>query len=61
MKTYFVRTNDIPSLQDALGRMIEYVKFLEEETGRDRDSFSDQIIEEDGIDLEIQDTEMGWM
>ena len=41
--------------------MIKYAKFLEEETGRDRDSFSDQIIEEDGIDLEIQDTEMGWM
>ena len=61
MKTYFVRTNDVPSLKDALGRMIEYVKFLEEETGRDRDSFSDQIIQEDGIDLEIQDTEMGWM
>lgn len=58
MKTYFVRTNDIPSLQDALGRMIEYVKFLEEETGRDQYSFSDQIIEEDGIDFEIEDTEM---
>lgn len=58
MKTYFVRTNNIHLLKDALGRMIEYAKFLEQETGRDRDSFADQIIEEDGIDLEIEETGM---
>ncbi len=55
LKAYFVRTNNIPSLQDALGRMIEYAKFLEEETGRSNDSFVDQIIREDDIDLDIQD------
>lgn len=58
MKTYYVRTNDIPSLKDALGRMIEYTKFLEEETGRSSHSFVDEIIQEDGIELEIEDTEM---
>lgn len=55
MKSYFVKTNNIPNLQDALGRMIEYAKFLEEETGRANPSFADQIIEEDEIDLEIQE------
>ena len=55
LKAYFVRTNNIPSLLDARGRMIEYAKFLEEETGRSNDSFVDQIIREDDIDLDIQD------
>lgn len=54
LKTYFVRTNNIPSRQDALGRMIEYAKFLEDETGRSNDSFVDQIIREDEIDIEVQ-------
>lgn len=58
MKTYFVKTKNIPSLQDALGRMIEYAKFLEKESGRNQDSFVEQIIQEDDIVLEIQDTEM---
>ena len=55
MKTYFVRTNDVAILQDALGRMIEYVKFLEDETGRSSESFCDQILKEDGIQCEIEE------
>lgn len=55
MKSYFVKTKNIPNLQDALGRMIEYAKFLEEETGHTNSSFADQIIKEDEIDLEIQE------
>lgn len=55
MKTYYVRTKDIPSLQDALGRLIEYVKFLEEDTERSNPSFVDQIINEDNIELEIDE------
>lgn len=55
MKTYYVRTKDIPSLQDALGRLIEYAKFLEEDTGRSNPSFVDQIINEDNIELEIDE------
>ena len=55
MKTYYVRTKDIPSLQDALGRLIEYAKFLEEYTGRSNPSFVDQIINEDNIELEIDE------
>lgn len=55
MKTYFVRSKDVSSLQDALGRMIEYVKFLEEETGRSSDSFCDQILREDSIEFEVEE------
>lgn len=55
MKTYFVRTNNVPDLKDALGRLIEYAKFLENESGRANDSFIDQIIREDNIDLEVED------
>lgn len=55
LKTYFVRTTDVSKLQNALGRIIEYAKFLEDETGRSYPSFVDQIIEEDDILLEVQD------
>lgn len=54
LKTYFVKSTDVSNLQDALGRMIEYAKFLEDETGRSNDSFVDQIIEEDEILVEVQ-------
>lgn len=55
MKTYFVKSNNVPDLQDALGRLIEYAKFLESESGRANDSFVDQIIRENNIDLEVED------
>lgn len=55
MKTYFVSSNNISDLRDALGRMIEYAKFLEEESGRANDSFVDQIIEEDNIKLKVEE------
>lgn len=54
LKTYFVKSTDVSNLQDALGRMIQYAKFLEDETGRSNDSFCDQIIEEDEILVEVQ-------
>ena len=57
MKTYFVKSKNVSDLQDALGRMIEYAKFLEEESGRSSDSFVDQIIREDNIKLEVQDND----
>lgn len=57
MKTYFVKSKNVPNLQDALGRMIEYAKFLEEDTGRTNPSFVDQIVEEDNILLEVQDND----
>lgn len=56
MKTYFVKSKNVPDLQDALGRLIEYAKFLEEESGRANPSFVDQIIEEDNIIPEVEDT-----
>lgn len=53
MKTYFVKSKNVPDLQNALGRMIEYAKFLEEETGRTNLSFVDAVIKEDNIILEV--------
>ena len=38
--------------------MIEYAKFLEDETGRSNDSFVDQIIEEDNIEVIEEETTM---
>lgn len=55
MKTYFVKSSNVPDLKDALGRLIEYAKFLESESGRANDSFVDQIVREDNIDLEVED------
>ncbi len=55
MKTYFVRSNNLENLQDALGRMIEYAKFLEEETGRRSCSFVDEILSEDEIVCDVED------
>lgn len=57
MKTYFVKSNNLPDLKDALGRMIEYAKFLEEVSGRANPSFVDQIVEEDNIVLEVENND----
>lgn len=55
MKTYFVKSENIANLQAALGRMIEYAKFLEDETGRSYDSFVDQIILEENIAVKTEE------
>lgn len=55
MKTYFVKTKNVSSLQTALGRMIEYAKFLEEDSGRASDAFVDQILKEEDIFVEVQE------
>ncbi len=52
MKTYFVTTNEPLLLQTALGRLIEYTSFLEEESGRSYGSFLKQILEEELIEYE---------
>ena len=57
MKTYFVKTKDISSLQTALGRMIEYAKFLEEDSGRASDAFADYILKEENISVEVQEND----
>ena len=52
MKTYFINKNNADEdVRDALGRLIEYAKFLEKETGRANNSLSfvNQILEEDNI------------
>lgn len=55
MKFYFVKSDDLDSLKLALGQLIEYAKFLEDESGRSYDSFVDHLIHENGIDVEIVD------
>lgn len=55
LKFYYVKSKDVENLQSALGRLIEYAKFLEEESGRSNPSFTDQIIEESEIEVDIQD------
>lgn len=56
MKTYFVNKNNAEEdVRDALGRLIEYAKLLEKETGRDNYSFVDQILTEDDILYTIED------
>lgn len=52
MKTYFVTTDNALLLQTALGRLIEYTSFLEEESGRRHDSFLKQILKEELIEYE---------
>ena len=58
MKTYFIKSDDTVNLKTALGRLVEYAYFLEEETGRSYDSFVTQILNEENIDFETQDTSM---
>lgn len=53
METYFVKTDDVDSLKLALGELIEYAKFLEEETGRSNDSFLEYLIRENDISVEV--------
>lgn len=56
MKTYFVdMSNEKESITDALGRLMEYAYFLEEETGRRNNSFVDQILHEDSIKYKEED------
>lgn len=57
MKTYFVTTWNISRLQTALGRMIEYAKFLEEESGRSNPSFVEQILKEDNIEVKTENVD----
>lgn len=57
MLTYFVsKENEKKNLISALSRMIEYVKFLERETGRDNYPYSDNILEEECIEYKTEKT-----
>ena len=62
MKTYFVKCenyNDMANILNALGLMIEYAKFLEEETGRAADSHVDVILDDNNIHYMLEETSMG--
>ena len=58
MDTYFVKNTDVGQLQSALGRLIEYAKFLEKDTGRDQSpyAFVDTILKECDIECDIVDS-----
>ena len=62
MKTYFVEwTNpdeDIAAIANALGLMIEYAKYLEEESGRATDSHVHTILAENGVQYRMEETSM---
>lgn len=53
MKAYFVKTDDVDSLKLTLGQLIEYAKFLEEETRRSNDSYVEYLIRENDISVEV--------
>lgn len=55
METYYVKTKDIVSLQDALGRMIEFAMFMAKESGsQDRVNYINEILKDDDIEVEVQ-------
>lgn len=59
MKTYFVECEnykDMGNILNALGLMIEYAKFLEEETGRVNDSYVDSILCDNNIHYRTEET-----
>ena len=61
MKTYFVECEnykDMGNILNALGLMIEYAKFLEEETGRANDSHVDIILDDNNIRYRTEETSM---
>lgn len=61
MKTYFVECEnykDMENVLNALGLVIEYAKFLEEETGRANDSYVDAILCDNDIRYRTEKTSM---
>lgn len=53
MKTYYVMTNDVPYLKDALGRMIEFAMYMAEESGvQSRIDHIKFILDDDDIEVE---------
>ena len=56
MKSYYVTSKNIPDLQDALGRMIEFAMFMAEESGvKDRIDHINMILNDDNIQMDIQE------
>lgn len=61
MKTYFVECKnykDMGNILNALGLMIAYAKFLEEETGRTYDSYVDAILCDNDVRYRTEETSM---
>lgn len=48
METYYIKTTDTASLQDALGRMTEFAMFMAKESGsQDRIDYIKEILHDD--------------
>ena len=61
MKTYFVECRNYKDMSDilnAFGLIIEYAKFLEEETGRANESYVDTILDENNVRYRTEETSM---
>lgn len=55
MDTCYIKTKDIASLQDALGRMTEFAMFMAKESGlQDRIDFINKILKDDDIEMEVE-------
>lgn len=55
METYYIKTTDTASLQDALGRMIEFAMFMAKENGsQDRIDYVKEILKDDDILWEVE-------
>lgn len=55
MKTCIVKSKNVDDLKAALGRMFEYARFLEKETGRLNDSFVKAIMDDEDISYDLKE------
>lgn len=55
METYYIKTTDTASLQNALERMIEFDMFMAKESGsQDRVDYIKEILQDDDILWEVE-------
>ncbi len=55
MKAYFVESNNVEDLQNALGLMVEYAMFMAEESGSyDRTSYINEVLSDNNIEIRIE-------
>lgn len=55
MEMCIVKSKNVDDLKVALGRMFEYARFLEKETGRLNDSFAKVIMDDEDITYVVKE------
>lgn len=55
MNMCIVKSKNVDDLKAALGRMFEYARFLEKETGRLNDSFAKAIMDDEDISYDLKE------